>query len=83
MIDENITEGEGVLDYGILGRPGYATWAGLTGCEDTRQKTLFRVRIGISMAWMARLAFGHEDSFLFNRLCTTLVPSDVYINQRA
>ena len=27
---------EGVLDYGVLGRPGYATWAGLTGREDAR-----------------------------------------------
>ena len=27
---------EGVLDYGALGRPGYATWAGLMGREDTR-----------------------------------------------
>ena len=27
---------EGVLDYGVLGRPGYAIWAGLMGREDTR-----------------------------------------------
>ena len=27
---------EGVLDYGVLGRPGYVTGAGLVGREDTR-----------------------------------------------
>ena len=27
---------EGVLDYGVPGRPGYVTWAGLVGREDTR-----------------------------------------------
>ena len=27
---------EGVLDKGVLGRPGYVTWAGLMGREDTR-----------------------------------------------
>ena len=27
---------EGVLDYGVSGRPGYVTWAGLMGHEDTR-----------------------------------------------
>ena len=27
---------KGVLDYGVLGRPGYVTWAGLVGREDTR-----------------------------------------------
>ena len=27
---------KGVLDYGVLWRPGYATWAGLMGREDTR-----------------------------------------------
>ena len=27
---------EGVLDLGLLGRPGYVTWAGLMGREDTR-----------------------------------------------
>ena len=27
---------KGVLDYGVLGRPRCATWAGLMGCEDTR-----------------------------------------------
>ena len=27
---------EGVLDYGVLGRPGYVTWAGLMGHEDTK-----------------------------------------------
>ena len=27
---------EGVLDYGVLGRPVYVTWAGLMGREDTR-----------------------------------------------
>ena len=27
---------EGVLDYGVLGCPGYVTWAGHMGREDTR-----------------------------------------------
>ena len=27
---------EGVLDYGVLGRPGCLAWAGLMGHEDTR-----------------------------------------------
>ena len=27
---------EGVLDYGVLGCPGYVTWAGQMGREDTR-----------------------------------------------
>ena len=27
---------EGVLDYGVLGCPGYVTWARLMGHEDTR-----------------------------------------------
>ena len=27
---------EGVLDYGVPGRPSYVTWAGLMGREDTR-----------------------------------------------
>ena len=27
---------EGVLDYGVLGRPAYVMWAGLLGHEDTR-----------------------------------------------
>ena len=27
---------QGVLDYGVLERPSYATWAGLMGREDTR-----------------------------------------------
>jgi hypothetical protein len=27
---------EGVPDLGVLGRPGYVTWAGLMGHEDTR-----------------------------------------------
>ena len=27
---------EGVLGYGVLGRPGYVAWAGLMGREDTR-----------------------------------------------
>ena len=56
--------GEGVLDYGVPGHPGYVTWAGLMGCEDTRRKAFSRVRMGFSFAWMASLAFGYEDSFL-------------------
>ena len=48
----------------MLGRPGYVTWAGLMGREDTRQKTTSRVRMGLSFAWMASLAFGYVDSFL-------------------
>ena len=55
---------EGVLDYGVLGRPGYATWAGLMGREDTRWKAFPRVRMGLSLAWKASLACRYEDSFL-------------------
>ena len=55
---------EGVLDYGVLGGPGYVTWAGLVGREDTRHKAFSRVRKGLSFAWMASLAFGYEDSFI-------------------
>ena len=29
-------DGEGVLDYGVLGCPGYVMWAGQMGREDTR-----------------------------------------------
>ena len=73
---------EGVLDYGVLGHLTCWTWAGLMGYEDTRQKTLSRVRMGLSLVWKASLAFEYEDSFLCNRLCTILVPSGVYINRR-
>ena len=55
---------EGVLDYGVLGRPGYVTWVGLLGREDTKQKTFPRVWMGLSLAWKASLACGYEDSFL-------------------
>ena len=68
--------------YRGIGRPACWTWAGLMGYEDTRPKTLTRVRMGLSLAWMTSLAFGYEDSCLCNRLCTTLVPSGVYINRR-
>ena len=74
---------EGVLDQGVLGRPACWTWAGLLGYEDTRPKTPTRVRMGLSLAWMASLAFEYEDSFLCNRLGTTLGPSGVSINRRA
>ena len=56
--------------------------AGLLDYEDTRLKTSSRVRKGLSLAWKASLASQYEDSFLCNQLCTTLVPSAVYINQR-
>ena len=49
---------EGVLDYGVLGKLAYVTWARVMGCEDTRQKALPRVRMGLSFAWMASLAIG-------------------------
>ena len=55
---------DGVLDKGVLGRPGYVTWAGLMGREDTRWKAFPRARMGLSLAWKASLAFGYEDSFL-------------------
>ena len=56
---------EGVLDYGVLGHPGYVTWAGLMGREDTRQKTFPRVQVGLSYVWMARLMSGYVISFLY------------------
>ena len=49
---------QGVLNYGVPGRPGYVIWAGLMGREDTSSKTFSRVRVGLSFAWMASLAFG-------------------------
>ena len=57
---------EGILNCGVLGRPAYLTWAGLMGYEDTRPKTLTRVRMGLSLAWMVSLAFRYEDSILCN-----------------
>ena len=39
--------------------------------------------MGLSLAWKASLAIKYEDSLLCNQLCTTLVPSGVYINRRA
>ena len=73
---------EGVLDKGVLGHPDYGTWAGLMGCEDTRPKTLSRVRMGLSLVWKASLATGYVDSFICNRPCVTLDPPGVYINRR-
>ena len=48
--------------------------AGLLDYEDTRLKTSSRVRMGLSLAWKASLESWYEDTFLCNRLCTTLVP---------
>ena len=56
---------EGVLDYGVLGRPGYVAWAGLMGPKDTRHKIFSRVRMGLSLACKASLACGYEYSFLY------------------
>ena len=56
---------EGVLDYGVLGCPGYVMWARQMGCEDTRQKTFPCVRIVLSFAWTASLASGCVVSFLY------------------
>ena len=37
LVESNSTvAGEGVLDYGVLGCPGYVMWAGQMRCEDTR-----------------------------------------------
>ena len=55
---------EGVLDEGVPKHPGYVTWARLMGRKDMRLKAFPRVRIGLSFAWMASLAFGYETSFL-------------------
>ena len=52
------------------------------GCEDMKTEDCTRVRMGLSLAWKASLAAEYEDSFLCNRLCVTLDPSNVYINQR-
>ena len=49
---------QGVLDYGVLGEPVHVTWAGLVVREGTREKDIPRVRMGLSFAWMASLAFG-------------------------
>ena len=93
-VEDNLRVGHLVIEAwftGYWGSPGLRgpqmagllTWVGLLGYEDTRQKTSSRVRMGLSFAWMASLAFGYVDSFLYNWLCTTLVPSSVYINRRA
>ena len=64
----------GILDYGVLGRPGYVAWAGLMGREDMKAEDRTRVRIGLYLAWKASLATDYEDSFLCNRL---------YVNPRS
>ena len=56
---------EGVLDYGVLRRPGYVTWAGLMGREDTSKRLSPHVRVGLPYAWMARLVSGYVISFLY------------------
>ena len=53
------------------------------GYEDTKTEDSTRVRMGLSLAWKARLATKYEDSFLCNRPYVTLDPSGVYINRRA
>ena len=61
---------------------GLYTLVGLLDYEDTRLKTSSRVRVGLSFAWKASLAFPMLDLLLCNRLCVTLAPSGVYINRR-
>ena len=50
---------KGVLDYGV-----YVIWARLMGREDTRQKALSHVRMGLSFAWMTSLVSGCVVSFI-------------------
>ena len=57
---------EGVLDEGVLGFPACYPWAGLVGCEDMKAEDCTRIRIGLSLAWKARLASDYEDSILCN-----------------
>ena len=69
-----------------LGGPRIAelyAYAGLLDYEDTRLKTSsmsgWDSPLHGRQAWQS----GYVDSLLCNRLCTTLVPSGVYINRRA
>ena len=43
-------------------------------CEDMKAEDCTRVRIGLYLAWKARLVIDYEDSFLCNRL---------YVNPRS
>ena len=73
---------EGVLDKGCPGGQTIPS-AGLLDYEDTRLKTLSRVRMGLSVAWKASLAMRiFKISYHCNRLCVTLTLSGVYINRR-
>jgi len=57
--------------------------AGLQDYEDTRLKTLSRVRMGLSLEWKASLAMRiFKISYHCNRLYVTLTLSGVYINRR-
>ena len=57
--------------------------AGLQDYEDTRLKTLSRVRMGLSLAWKESLAMRiFKISYYCNRLYVTLTLFGVYINRR-
>ena len=69
---------------GLGGLPtaGLYPLAGLLDYEDTRLKTLSRVRMGLSLAWKASLVIRICRSPTHcNRLCVTLALSGVYINR--
>ena len=73
---------EGVLDYGVSGQPDYILWP---DCWTVKiQDSRLRPVSGWDSPLRGRQAwqFGYVDSFLCNRLCVTLSPSGVYINQR-
>ena len=55
---------EGVMDYGVLGHPGYVMWAGLIGRENARQKT-FPVS-GWDSPWHGRQAWRADMKIPFS-----------------
>ena len=55
--------GEGVLDYGVLGKPTYMTWVGLTGREDTRTEGLLSCPDGTLVCMDGKLG-ARMNSFL-------------------
>ena len=73
---------EGVLDYGVPGRPGYVTWAELMAVKiQDRRPSPVSGWDSLLCGWQA----WHLDvwfPFSVNRLCTTLGPSCVFINRR-
>ena len=69
---------EGVLDYGVPGKPAYVTWAGLTGREDKRTEGLLScpdvIEARVSRSFDEMITIDLVESTLTIRLqtCTML-----------